>query len=177
MSLLAIGLWLFVPCASGQTYVELDGDGILGNGPDIVGGAVGDTVLIDVYLHHNVTQGRLCYAWVPLCANQAVSLSTEFWTGPWVNYAVPMDTCLGLYGSDVPNFCDNQIDSPVRFASVKYVIEGCPGSVHVEDSDSEWIDSVFDAGVFSGSIPVWLCAETPTETSESSWGSIKELFR
>jgi len=177
IGVLAIGSWLFVPCVHGETYVELDVDGILGNGPDTVAAGVGDTVRVEVYVHHNVPQGRLCHVWVPLCAEQVVPDSIEFWTEPWVNYTAPADTCLGLYGSDVPNFCDNQIDSPVHLASAWYVVGGCPGTVRVDDLDSYWIDSDFNAGAFSGSIPVWLCAGTPTGTSESSWGSIKVLFR
>jgi len=175
---MAIGLWLFVPCVSGQTYVELDADGILGNGPDSVWATVGDTVRIEVYVQYDFEMigGLLCYVRVSLCGDCAVLDSIRFWPG-WGCSLVPADSCILLIGNDMVNFCDTHIFPPVHFTSIYYVVHGCPCWVQVDESDSYWIDSGGDYGVFSGSVPIHLCVGSPTGTAESSWGSVKALFR
>lgn len=158
----------------GQTYVELDGDGILGNGPDVVFAAPGDTIRVDVYLHHT-GDGVLCYVEIPLCTACAAADSLHFWT-LWASWSVPGDSCLQLVGSDVGSLCDTAVDMPIFFASAWYIAEECPCEVLVDDAESYWHDGAMGEGTFSGSVPIWLCGEQ-TATEEGSWGAVKELFR
>ncbi len=160
------------PNLPAQTFVELDADGVLGNGPDVIGGSPADTVRVDVYLHH---PEFFCSAQVVLCASCAV-VDTVLYRIGWTPLPPEISgDCLTL-GAAGFSFCEPLIEPPVHYATVWYVIQECECLVAVDELESNWTDISFNSGNFQGSVPISLCAG-PTQTEGSSWGSLKQLFR
>jgi len=172
-SLLPLLITLATPAIlPAQTFVELDSDGVLGNGPDVIGGSPADTVRVDVYLHHPEV---FCAAQVVLCASCAVVDSVKY----RVNWsALPPEIsgdCLTLSAASL-TLCEPLIEPPIHYATVWYEIQECDCPATIDEVESNWLDISFTTGLFSGSVPITLCAgATPTEGS--SWGSLKQLFR
>ena len=151
---LSLLVLLTIPASvSGQTFVELDSDGQLGNGPDVMGGVPSDAVRVDVYLHHTTF---FCSVNVVLCAPCAVVDSVKYWT-IWTNSPpVIADSCLTLVSTGFA-FCEPLISPPTQYASVWYVIQKCMCQVTVEEDQSSWFDNQFNSGSFAGSVPIGLC--------------------
>ncbi len=161
------------PGLSAQTYVELDIDGVLGNGPDDAMAVAGDTVRVDVYLHHDEF---FCAVTVVMCHTAADCLGATYHAN-WPSFPpVITDSCVTLSSSGAGTFCEPLLTPPVYYASAWYVVEACPAVVEVRDNQSFWVDIVFADGNFAGSVPAWPCVET-TGTEGGSWGEIKRLFQ
>lgn len=159
--------------SAAEPYVELDLDGVLGNGPDVGTALPDDTVEVAVWLHHDM---RFCGAVVTLvseCAH-ADSVKLGDYDGYYNPPAIgPDTTTIAWYGF---SFCEPLIEPPVYFASIFYVADECPCSVNLSEENSWWMDIQFNSGVFTDTPAAVLC-DGSIGTEPVTWGTIKKLFR
>ncbi len=168
---------LFSTGAGAQYSIEMDGDGILGNGPDFVTTAPGDTVFIDFYV---AGQASAVYS-----ANFTIK-----WSGPawWNGYTHATDwTTPGV--TDMPqwpliqatDYTLTGLIPPFLHGTARYTYIGPVNDVTVSIiTPNGWFDSSYTSGVFTNNTGLTFgigIEDPPTSTEESSWSDVKQLFR
>jgi len=168
---------------SAQPYwVALDLDGTVENGPDTLLVASGDTVNVDVWVRGSggewdflyLVQIALCnpdgtleYVGWTLGADVAACLGLETWTNQ-------EEGCVTMRGNGSYSFCG--IPAPFLFAEVIYRVagEGPVGELLVDLTRSGWWDGTTGSFVdgIGGVVEI-----RPTSAENSSWTSVKALFR
>ena len=181
-ALVAIG---FLICAVGspraafpENSIEIDLDGVLGNGPDTLLAAVGDTVEADIWIVPAPPPGRFLILFViPVC-EQGGGLTFESGTVQvdWDTvFVATAESCASFGGYDLS--FDILDTPPFLAASSRYVVTGASSShLSVDLENSEWDDDDFDIRQFDSFVGAVVQVNT-TATTSVRWGQLKELFR
>ncbi len=177
-SILALSIATILPstAVSAQYSIEMDGDGILGNGPDYVAAAPSSTVPIDVYV---TGQASAVYSanftihwigpgsWIPYA--HATGWTTSPDQGTWWPLIQATDfTFTGLVPPFLHGTARFTYDGPVNLVTVSII------------APNGWFDSSYTSGVFTNNTGITFgigIDDPPTATEESSWSDIKEMFR
>ncbi len=174
------GLNCLVSTASAQpSYsVELDLDGTLGNGPDIVSATVSDYIAIDIWIHGGVD---LFYARIEVCNFDGSLEGLGIIVNPPPGWEVsPVDTpgpmCLVKTISDFTFAVPMTL--PWRFGTITYhaAVDHAFGEITVLLMNSSWINVNFESGLFDMAIGCGIQIGT-SAAEPSSWGGVKGLFR
>jgi len=165
-----------------QLYeLELDLDGVLGNGPDTAWVSQGECFDVDVWA---TGEGRGLYLVQATVCNVDEALDWCGWeVGPIAEECMLIDTlttvsgpCVTVLGNGGFLFCATS--PPFLFATMTYMAAGDEvlASMTIDLGNSIWIDDAYTIGSFVDGISAFVQIGT-TAVVESSWGSIKNLFR
>lgn len=176
---------LIVPAGTAMAdscFVELDVDGIIGNGPDILEGLAADTLKVDVWF-----LGQLAYelqgADVVLCDNEAGPGPVTY-RYAWCRLGWPF---LG-YGYELPDGCaelqfDNHghpsegTDLPALVGSFVFDVSEVTSDTRISvDESRSTYDGYFGTESFDGSSGIVIRFPS-TSADLSTWGTVKALFR
>ncbi|MFH1279385.1 MAG: hypothetical protein ABIK65_13520 [Candidatus Eisenbacteria bacterium] len=179
--LIVFSACLFLPSSgSANPLIELDVDGIPGNGPDTIHVGVGETFDVGAWVYPD--NNGLASAAVYLEDAEGTFLFEDIQFFPpegWVSYLVYTDSVTVLFavGTMPPLSC---IFSPWRIAVLTFrsmVDEAC-GTLIVQEGVSSCIwCNIFDCEWVVPSIEPTICVGAPTSTAGSTWGRVKKLFR
>lgn len=175
---LALMIVLFLSAGyavSGDFHLELDGTGVLGDGPDFVLVLPGP-VSVDAWvtggggLHAFSANFTLSHAgpatWNPYSHATGWTTTPDFNLGgnDWLVQATDFSFVAGL----VP---------PFLHGTVNYTYNGPNGVVAVSVVQPNGVlDSSFNSGPFTGNVHLTF-GDLGNATEKSSWGEVKELFR
>lgn len=163
--------------AGADQWLELDLDGVLGNGPDTLEVGLGDVVEVDVWL----SGGRTLMGFDLIVCNHDAVLdfqSAEYHTpGTWGDEPA-LETGEGCVGVATWAYAAEFLDQPVMPVTLAYWavqdkavafldVEAESSMVWYEDYSSSYITNGVGAYVRVGSVA----------TSSSTWGMVKQLFR
>ncbi|MFH1276820.1 MAG: hypothetical protein ABIK65_00345 [Candidatus Eisenbacteria bacterium] len=166
------------PSLPAEEYsVELDLDGVIGNGPDIESALVSDLVYVDVWVFG---PGPLFAVGLTIC-NLDGALEYEGAAGNlppgWImTPLLPPGICFDIGAIDIS--FTSPVALPWLFFTVTYhaAVDDAYGHIIVDLEQSGWMDSGFQSGVFSDFVGAGVRIGA-TSTDRSSWGSVKSLFR
>ena len=179
---LAIGL-LLAPTAGAQPfYIELDFDGILGNGPDVVSAQPGDTLVVDVWCLG--ASNAIIAINIYLCTNPDKLSLVQFQNTTGWNATAPIDQGNGCWKMSAVDFSMANIAPPFLYgrASYRIVSDNMCGWIDIDPTLSDWCVLDFYVGPFENNIHAGVLVNTTedcftTGTQDSNWGEIKTLFR
>ncbi len=170
---------LLAVCAGAQDLsIELDGDNILGNGPDTLIVSPFSSVPIDVH----VTGLSV----IVISANFTLSHSGPATWNPYshaTGWTTQPDQHYG--GNDwliqATDFAFQGLYPPFLHGTAHYTFDGPVGLVTVSIVEpTGWLGSQFITNYFVNNIGLTFGIDSedpPTATEESSWGAVKQLFR
>ncbi|MBM3321536.1 MAG: hypothetical protein FJY73_12760 [Candidatus Eisenbacteria bacterium] len=183
--------WLLVVIAGGATraqpyWLEVDLDGVPGNGPDTVAATVGESLFVDLWVMGH-TQGEewqgLLLVYATLCNEDGWLQFVEWTLGPvaypcmqYYTETVSGGACTGMMGTGYVIGCATP--APFLFSRVTYDLIGGEtfADLEVDLGNSYWIDYAYDAGDFVAGINGVIRIDA-TATEGMTWGRVKRLFR
>jgi len=181
---LILGTLLASTIAAQPYSVELDLDGTLGNGPDVINAQPGDTLAVNVWC---TGEGyELVGFGIALCSDPNILGYSAFQVGLggcW-SYSLPVDLGDGCRQASVLNGCFEDEPPPLFFGTAYYAVttDNTCDWVQVDSMNSGWLNSEFVSGSFQSNVPAAVlvnttedCLSTATETTH--WGAVKTLFR
>lgn len=159
-------------------YLELDADGVLGDGPEHRQYALGDTVAVDCWMMGAATVRAWGVTVCPLTPALRFLDATynlpEDWSGSPPSPYIGCTTLAGSRHSDgVP------LTLPHRAGTYRYLVveDDVYTGLEVDPSNSAWLDeNGSTSGSFLGAGGLKVRVGRPI-TKPSSWGSTKALFR
>ncbi len=164
--------------AQNQSSVELDLDGVVGNGPDNVFVSVSDYIDVDVWLTGD--PHPLVVVSIGICN---VDGSLEFqgfqyaFGLPWTVYPPEIDgSCAWIWAFD-PSFMSGTM-TPILFGTATYhaAVDGSLDDLTIS-SDSAWLGFYGYTYFFTDNVGASIQIGGVTSAEESSWGGVKSLFR
>ncbi len=167
-------LLLYATAANAQYSIELDGDGVLGNGPDYVFALAANAVSVDAYVTGQASQvysANFTLRHLGPGTWNSYTHATGWTTTPDQNQGgndwLVQATDFGFLGL-VP---------PFLHGTAHYTFDGPFGIVAVSiEQPNGWFDSSFTTGPFGNNTGL-IFGHIVFSTEESSWGAVKELFR
>ena len=160
--------------------VEIDLDNSVGNGPDLVCYSVSDYVTADIWI---TGQGAgILSLGVTIC-NYYGSLEFQ-----GASYAIPVppwtETPPSLQGPCVlmqaTDFTFTQpILAPFLFATTTWhaAVDNIVDDLDIDAAQSGYLDTSFNSGMFTNNVGGTVAIGVHAATEETSWGSVKSLFR
>ena len=167
---------LLLPALSfGENLIEVDLDGVFGNGPDTLTVPQGTPVTITIWFDGDVL--LLAFA-VAACgldsANVALAEHLSTW---WINN-IPLNAngCVLFVASTIDIL---YLPLPSAVAEITYVANLDPGvyPIEIDPLQSYWYDNSLNEVTIDSFIPGYLLVTEATSTSVGSWGDVKNLFR
>ena len=167
--------------------LELDFDGILGNGPDMVNAQPGDTLAVDVWF--SGTWNLLLDIQIGLCTNPTVLYLSGFGYADVSPYSCsqPDDKGDGCWTMRAIYFSTISLSSPCWYGRAYYAVasDNSCSWITIDPALSYYTDLVGPTGttgLFENNTPAGVLVNTAedcftTGTQESNWGEIKTLFR
>ena len=175
--LIALLLLLPVPSFS-ENLIEIDLDGVLGNGPDTLTVSQGTPVTITIWFDGDGDLWLIAFAVAPCGLNsENVALAEHLVTQWFVNNPLIADGCIFFEAATIDLM---GISLPSAVAVITYVSNLDPGlyPIEIDPLQSYWYDNYSLSEVTIDSfIPGYLLVTEATSTSEDSWGDVKRLFR
>ncbi len=171
---------LFPGFAAAQLSVELDLDGVVGNGPDVNCADVSDYINVDIWI--TGTPLSLLSASVSICNNDG-SLEFQGYQdaigSPWTITPPQFGPCLVIQATDFTFSAPKTVPFLYGTATYHAAADGTLGELTVDDNNSGWFSANGGGtGFFTNNIGVlFLIGGCDTATEESSWGAVKGLFR
>jgi len=181
--LLLLSLGVMWNPALAEQIVELDLDGVMGNGPDTVEVEAGDLLSVDVWFRG---EPALLAWWVTICHPDGGLVLCDYedyipdsWTLTPLH--APFPDC-DAAGATNFNFDCLVMWQPTRVLTIVYQAgsAGGPTSLVVDELESGWLDPCvsdqLDWATVDDVIGATVLVGT-TDTESPNWGSVKKLFR
>jgi len=171
-----VAVLLVASGTAAEQIVELDLDGILGNGPDTVAVLVGDDVPVDIWFIGD--NGLLGWTAVICNPDGALEFQEVVYHTPdyWVQEppSFPLPGCVELYSSGGIEW----EPQPLHGATITYhaAVDQAIGELVVNIEMSFYLDTYLNYGPPDGSVPAFIRIG-PTAADRPTWGSVKRLFR
>ncbi|MFH1278387.1 MAG: hypothetical protein ABIK65_08410 [Candidatus Eisenbacteria bacterium] len=175
-----VAMLAFAAVAHAQYTVELDLNGVQGDGPDFIEVMVSDYVTGDLWIYGP----NMLFSWGCIVCNFDGSLEFQgfVYSTPagWTNAAVQVgaDGCITVQATDfsftAPMPLPWLVGTFTFHAAVDQSIDD------ITFGDAGWLDINFISGVMdnantlAGTVKI---GDIPQSTEESSWGAVKGLFR
>jgi len=175
--LAVLGIAFLTSSAFAEQIVELDLDGVLGNGPDTIEVAVGAEVDVEVWL----LGGIALFSFDLTICNPGPTLiyqGMEYHApAGWTVYPpeFPQVGCVRIVGVD---FATIPFAQPAHAATITYlaVVEGVLAEIEV-DTVSSWVTDFYLQPVPIDSTVIARIRIGPTAADRPTWGSVKQMFR
>ena len=172
-----LGIFLLTVVAFAEQIVELDLDGVLGNGPDTIDVAVGAEVDVDVWL----LGGNPLFSFDLVLCNPGGTVEyqgTEYHAPPaWTVYPPEFSQidCVRILGVD---WSYEPFGQPAHTATITYwtTTEDAFAVIEVDSENSEVIYADLSLAPIDSTVRAHIRIG-PTATECPTWGSIKKLFR
>ena len=173
---------LLTSLISAEPYnIELDFDGILGNGPDVVSAQPGDTLAVDVWC-----MGTGSPIWdinLYLCTKPDQLSFAKFQNATAMSMPPPIDQGDGCWNVIGVDYASGFVP-PFLYGIASYTVasDNMCDWIDVDPALSFWSNLNFTVGLFENNTPAGVLVNTAedcftTGTRESHWGEIKTLFR
>ena len=173
---LILTLFLWPVASFGENLIEVDLDGVFGNGPDTLTVSQGTPVTITIWFSGDDVV-LISFAVAP-CGLDSVNIAQVEHLITWwfENNPIIADGCVYLEAA-AANFLFLSLPSAV--AEITYVANLDPGlyPIEIDPLQSHWYDTSFNEVTIDSFIPGYLLVTEATGTSEGSWGDVKNLFR
>jgi len=173
---LVMALLVAAPALAGTAVVELDLDGIFGNGPDLWMPANGDSVDVDVILYGDPPPANICSFLISIRATGGVEcVRCSYRTPAGWRTALPRNgDAMVLQGMD-PTFL-SPLPIPAVLATLTLRAGASPSGSGLFIDDSSWYATAtgnhIHPAVDGGAIEI-----DALSSRDASWGVVKDAFR
>ncbi len=162
-----------------ELSVELDLDGVVGNGPDVIAANMSDYISVDVWIIGDPTS--VSYVGVTFCnldgSLEFQGYSDAIGSGWTITPPQVTGSCVLVQATDF-SFSAPKI-APFLHGTATYhaAVDASIDDLTIDARQSGWF-TAFGPYLFSDNVgAVVIVSGEPAATEESSWGGVKGLFR
>ena len=174
---LILTLFLLPTLSFSENLIEVDLDGVFGNGPDTLAVPQGTPVTITIWFDGDGDLWLIAFAVAP-CGLDSVNIAqVEHLITWWVeNNPIIADGCVFFEAATIDI---SYLSLPSAVAEITYVANLDPGlyPIEIDPLQSYWYDISLNEVTIDSFIPGYLLVTEATNTSVGSWGDVKNLFR